>query len=381
MSRVRARRREPPVASPDSPDPSAYECGLLLDAHVRRHVVDAHLQLAAAGGLVTALFGPSGAGKTTVLRVLAGLERTTGHVRLNGRTWDDGATHLKSRHRRVGYLFQDAALFPHLDVDANIAYGLHTLPRVARPRRVAEALAAAGAEHLAGRRVPELSGGEAQRVALARALAPRPSLLLLDEPLSALDTPTRARLRTELRRVLLAQQIPAIIVTHDRAEALALADQVVVLIAGRVHQTGSPQHVFERPTDPAVAAVVGVETAVPGVVHGTRDGLVQVRVGELTLQALHETSVAPGTTVLVCIRAEDVALQLPATEQPASPRNRLSGRIRALLDEGPLVRAEIDCGFTLFAYVTRQAAADLALAVDQRVLAVVKSPSVHLIVR
>jgi molybdate transport system ATP-binding protein len=353
----------------------------LLDAHVRRHVVDAHLLLPAGSAPVTALFGPSGAGKTTVLRVLAGLERTSGHVRVRGATWDDGRSALQPRHRHVGYLFQDAALFPHLDVDANVAYGLTALPRAGRPARVAEALAAAGAEHLAGRRVTELSGGEAQRVALARALAPRPSLLLLDEPLSALDTPTRTRLRTELRRILLEQQIPTIVVTHDRAEALALADQVAVLIDGRIHQIGSPQQVFERPGDDAVAAVVGVETAVPGVVQHTDDGLIAVRVADRTLQAISESHLAAGTDVLVCIRAEDVALQLPAAEQPGSPRNRLLGLVRALLDEGPLVRVELDCGFILFAYITRQAASDLALTHGQQVVAVVKSPAVHLIAR
>jgi len=353
----------------------------LLDAHVRRHVVDAHLLLPAGMGGVTALFGPSGAGKTTVLRTLAGLERTSGHVRVGGEVWDDGRTFVASRHRRVGYLFQDAALFPHLDVDANVAYGLSQLPRRRHPERVAEALAAAGAAHLAGRRVPELSGGEAQRVALARALAPRPRLLLLDEPLSALDAPTRLRLRAELRRVLVEQQIPTLVVTHDRAEALALADRVVVLIDGRVHQVGSPQEVFERPADDAVAAVVGVETAVPGVIEVTAEGLTAVRVADRVVQAVDTAALAAGTDVLVCIRAEDVALQLPGAERAGSPRNSLPGQIRALLDEGPLVRVELDCGFTLFAYVTRQAAADLALALGQRVVAVIKSPSVHLIVR
>lgn len=358
---------------------------LLLDAHVRRHVVDAHLQLSADGGPVTALFGPSGAGKTTVLRVLAGLERTSGHVRVRGEVWDDGRTHLRARHRRVGYLFQDAALFPHLTVDANVAYGLRHLPRPDRPARVAEVLAAAGAAHLAGRRVPELSGGEAQRVALARALAPQPALLLLDEPLSALDSPTRMRLRTELRKVLVEQQVPTIVVTHDRAEALALADQVVVLIDGQVHQLGSPQQVFERPADPAVAAVVGVETAVPGTVEQTRDGLIAVRVADRVLQAVSThgltSGLTAGTDVLVCIRAEDVALQPVTPEQVGSPRNRLPGRVRALSDEGPLVRVELDCGFALFAYVTRQAARELSLALGQQLVAVVKSPSVHLIVR
>ncbi|MDD9205090.1 ATP-binding cassette domain-containing protein, partial [Georgenia sp. 10Sc9-8] len=194
------------------------------------------------GPPVTVLFGPSGSGKTTVLRVLAGLDRTPGgRVVMDGTVWDDGARHhLPARRRRVGYLFQDHALFPHLDVDANVAYGLVGVPRAERAGWVRAALRAADAGHLTGRRVAGLSGGEAQRVALARALAPSPQLLLLDEPLSALDGPTRAHLRAELRRILVAQAVPTVVVTHDRAEALALADRVVVLVDGRVRQTGTP---------------------------------------------------------------------------------------------------------------------------------------------
>lgn len=353
----------------------------VLDAHVRRHVVDAHLRLEATAGPVTALFGPSGAGKTTVLRTLAGLERTCGHVRFGQEVWEHGRTFVPARRRGTGYLFQDAALFPHLSVDANVGHGLGAVPRGERPTRVAEALAAAHAEHLAGRRVPELSGGEAQRVALARALAPRPRLLLLDEPLSALDTPTRLRLRGELRRVLLAQQIPTVLVTHERAEALALADSVVVLIGGRVHQQGSPQDVFERPADAAVAEVVGVETAVAGAVVETQDGVTAVRVADRTVHAVHGSPLADGTSVLVCIRAEDVALYPAGGSLHGSPRNTLPGTVRTLADEGPLVRVELDCGFALFAYVTRQSARELGLAPGVQLVAAVKTPSVHLLER
>ena len=166
--------------------------GLLIDARVRRHVVDAELSVP-DGTAVTVLFGPSGSGKTTVLRCLAGLDTLdAGHVRVRGSTWNDGERVLvPARRRRVGYLFQDHALFPHLSVLANVAYGLRGTPRAERDGRAREALAAALASHLVDRPVRQLSGGEAQRVALARALAPRPDLLLLDEPLSALDAATR----------------------------------------------------------------------------------------------------------------------------------------------------------------------------------------------
>jgi molybdate transport system ATP-binding protein len=356
--------------------------GPLLDARVRRHVVDACLAVPLTGPPVTALFGPSGAGKTTVLRAVAGLERTAGHVRVGDETWDDGkGAFVPARRRRVGYLFQEHALFPHLSVSANVAYGLRRLPRAERPGRVRDALAAAGAAHLTDRRVEQLSGGEAQRVALARAMAPRPRLLLLDEPLSALDAPTRLQLRADLRVTLLAQGVPTLLVTHDRAEALALADRVAVLVGGQVRQVGSPQEVFERPADADVAAVVGVETAAPGIVRGTDDGLVLVEVAGRTVTAVPQRPPAAGTAVLVCIRAEDVALH-PRDSPPAgSPRTVLPGTVVAATDEGPLVRVHLDVGFALHAYVTRPAAAELGLRPGLEVVAAVKSPAIHLVER
>jgi molybdate transport system ATP-binding protein len=357
-----------------------------LDAHVRRHVVDAVLSVPLTGPPVTALFGPSGSGKTTVLRALAGLDRTDGHVRFGEEVWDDGRRFVRPRRRRIGYLVQSSALFPHLSVRGNVAYGLHALTGAERERRVDEVLEVAGAAHLAGRRVPELSGGEAQRVALARALAPRPRLLLLDEPLSALDAPTRARLQADLRHLLVDQRLPTVVVTHDRAEALALADRVVVLVDGTVRQTGTPQEVFERPADPDVVRVVGVETAVPGRVVGDDDGLLAVEVGARTLTsaALPGTGAPPvpvGSDVLVCIRAEDVALAEPGAAPSGSPRNRLPAVVTGLRDEGALVRVDLDAGFALSAYVTRPGLQALDLRLDAPVCAVVKSPAVHLVVR
>jgi molybdate transport system ATP-binding protein len=365
--------------APSDPRPGT---GPLLDARVRRHVVDAALAVPLTGPPVTALFGPSGAGKTTVLRAVAGLERTAGHVRVGDEVWDDGRrVFVPARRRRVGYLFQEHALFPHLSVEANVVYGLRRLPRAERPERAREALAAAGAGHLTERRVDQLSGGEAQRVALARALAPRPRLLLLDEPLSALDAPTRLRLRTDLRATLLAQRVPTLLVTHDRTEALALADRVAVLVDGRVRQVGSPQEVFERPADPEVAAVVGVETAAPGTVLGAADGLARVDVSGRTVTAVPPRPLPVGAHVLVCIRAEDVALH-PSDAAPAgSPRNVLPGAVVTAVDEGPLVRVQLDVGFALHAYVTRPAAAELDLRPGLAVVAAVKSPAVHLVER
>jgi molybdate transport system ATP-binding protein len=347
-------------------------------------VLDVDLRLPLAGAPVTVLFGPSGAGKTTLLRCLAGLDRPdAGRIEMGGEVWADGGRFVPARRRRVGLLFQDHALFPHLSVAANVGYGLRRLPRRDRPARVAEALAIAGAAHLAGRPVRQLSGGEAQRVALARALAPRPRLLLLDEPLSALDTPTRTRLRTELRRVLTAAGVPSIVVTHDRGEALALGDRLVVLVDGRVQQVGDLAAVFGRPANPAVAAAVGVESTLAGEVVEAAGGLARVRVGTLTLTAGGEVAgLAGGDPVLVCVRAEDVALELPDQPHAASPRNRLPGTVTGLLADGPLLRVDLDCdGVPLVAYVTRLAGEDLHLRAGTRVDAVVKTTAVHLVDR
>lgn len=359
----------------------------VLEVRVRRHVVDADLTLPLDGPPVTVLFGPSGAGKTTILRTLAGLDRSPdSRVVLGGQVWDDGARRfVPPRHRRVGYLFQDHNLFPHLSVEANVTYGLRALPRHARAARAAEALTAVGAAHLAHRRPAALSGGEAQRVALARALAPDPQLLLLDEPLSALDAPTRARLRTELRRILVRAGVPTVVVTHDRAEALALGDRVVVLIDGRPHQVGPAAEVFDRPLDADVARAVGVETATPAVVTATDGPLVRLDVAGTPLTALLTGSpaVVPevGDAVVVCIRAEDVALELPGHDRPSSPRNHLRGTVSTVAAEGPLVRVDLDVGFGLAAYITRPALEELGLRPGTEVIAAVKSPAVHLVAR
>lgn len=354
-----------------------------LTVRVRRHVLDASLTLALEETPVTVIFGPSGSGKTTLLRCIAGLDRPEpgSHISLGDEVWDDARVHVPARRRRVGFLFQDHALFPHLDVDANVAYGLHRLPRRERAARVREALEVAGAAHLSGRAPRELSGGEAQRVALARALAPRPRLLLLDEPLSALDAPTRTRLRLELRQRLLAAGIPTLVVTHDRTEALTLGDRMAVLINGRVRQFGPVHDVFSHPADTDVATTVETETVVAGTVLGTIHGLTRLQVEQVELLAVAGGDLAPGTGVFVCIRAEEVALQLPHSQLQDSPRNHLAATISAITPAGPLLRVDLDAGFPLAAYVTGNTQEHLGLAPGQQVTAVFKAPAVHVIPR
>jgi molybdate transport system ATP-binding protein len=209
---------------------------------------------------VTVLFGPSGAGKTTLLRALAGLERPdAGRIAFGEETWFDAARgiDLPPQARKVGLLFQEYALFPHLSVAGNVGFGLAGRPREERRARIEELAASFGIADLLARRPAELSGGQRQRVALARALAPCPRLLLLDEPLSALDSPTREALREELRSLLDRSGVPAVVVTHDRAEALALGHRLAVLVDGVIRQVGPVERVFAAPADAEVARVVG----------------------------------------------------------------------------------------------------------------------------
>lgn len=356
-----------------------------LTARVRRHLLDVELTLDLQRSPVTVLFGPSGAGKTTLLRVIAGLDRPEpgSRVALDEDVWCDERTRVPTRGRRVGFLFQEHALFPHLSVAENVGYGLRHTARADKQTRIRDALERAGAAHLLPARVADLSGGEKQRVALARALAPAPRLLLLDEPFSALDTPTRARLRRELRAVVRDSRTPAIVVTHDRTEALALADSVLVLLDGRVRQHDTVENAFGRPVDPEVAAAVGTETTAAGQVSDTRHGITYVDVHGVTLAATSDRPLASGTPVIACIRAENVALTTgdPGGAAAASPRNHLPAVVVAVTDHGPVLRVDLDAGFPLAAYITRPARDDLALAPGVRVDAVIKAPAIHLVAR
>jgi molybdate transport system ATP-binding protein len=332
-------------------------------------------------GEVLVLFGPSGSGKTTVLRSLAGLDRPdAGAIAFGGETWFDAAAGIfvPPQRRRAGFLFQDFALFPHLSVGDNVAYGLGRLSPEDRKGRVEETARLLRVEPLLGRRIPRLSGGERQRVALARALAPRPRLLLLDEPLSALDAPTREELRGELRALLHHLGIPSILVTHDRVEALALGDRMAVLVDGTVRQVGPVERVFGAPADQAVARVVGTENVLPVRVAGNEGGLVVVEAGPVRLLA-----VDPGhlpAEAFACIRAEEVILE-NAPGAATSARNHLCGVVTSLVHEGPLVRVTLDCGVRLVALVTRPGAEQLGLAPGREVAALVKAQAVRLVPR
>ena len=342
--------------------------------------VRARLEVPLRGAPVTVLFGPSGSGKTTVLRCVAGLERPdAGSVRFGGEAWSEGGRLLVPPQRRgVGLLLQDHALFPHLTVAANVAFGLGGRPRAARAARVREVARRLRVEELLPRRPAEISGGQRKRVALARALAPEPRLLLLDEPLSALDAPTREELRGELRALLAASGVPAIVVTHDRVEALALGDRLAVLAEGGIRQVGPVLEVLATPADLAVARVVGTENVLPARVLRREAGLATVDAGGLELVGVDPGHL--GGEAFACFRAEEVVVE-EGSGLETSARNRLPGTVATRAEEGPLVRLGIDCGARVVALVTRASADRLGLAPGRRVTALVKAPAVRLVPR
>ena len=225
-------------------------------------------------GDIGVLIGPSGCGKTTLLRAVAGLERVSaGDIRLGGEVVSSARTQLAPEARRIGMVFQDYALFPHLDVGRNVAFGLRHLPAAERGQRVAEVLALVGLDGLQARFPHELSGGQQQRVALARALAPRPRLLLLDEPFSNLDVDLRERLAHELRGILKKAGATALFVTHDQLEAFAIGDQIGVMHDGRLHQWDDAYSLYHRPATRFVADFIGHGVFVPArIVADDQDG-------------------------------------------------------------------------------------------------------------
>src|SRR4051812_40781507 len=256
----------------------------LVASFVRRHSasvsVRADLEIDGGEQRVMVLFGPSGSGKTTILRCLAGLDQPQeGSIRFGDEVWFDASARLNRtpQQRRLAYVAQDYGLFPHLTVDQNVRFGMDADSRDAG-KRVETLLRTVHLQGMGSRLPAQLSGGERQRVALARALARNPRLILLDEPLAALDLPLRDPMRQELRQFLRSVDVPSIVVTHDRVDALTLGDRMAALPGGYVRQVGPVHGVFSRPADLAVAASVGVETVVPGQIVAVNHGLATVRV-------------------------------------------------------------------------------------------------------
>ena len=258
------------------------------------------------------LLGPSGCGKTTLLRLIAGFEdANAGEIRLSGAA----IGHLPPYRRRVNTVFQSYALFPHLTVEQNVSFGLEMmdLPAPEIARRTAEALELVQMAHLARRRPAQLSGGQQQRVALARALAPRPAVLLLDEPLSALDLKLRKEMQIELKRVQSDAGITFVFVTHDQEEALTMSDRIAVMQGGRILQVGSPLEIYERPAHRFVADFIGEINFIPGTTVAGDDGRQHVMTASGDRVACHAADIRSGESVTLAIRPERAQLSAVGT--------------------------------------------------------------------
>ncbi len=260
-------------------------------------------------GDIGVLIGPSGCGKTTLLRAVAGLERVSaGSIAIERETVSAATTHVPAELRRIGMVFQDYALFPHLDVGRNVAFGLNHLPKAERASRTAEVLELVGLAHMGNRYPHELSGGQQQRVALARALAPKPRLLLLDEPFSNLDVDLRERLAHEVRAILKAAGATALFVTHDQLEAFAIGDVIGVMHQGHLHQWDDAYALYHRPATRFVAEFIGHGVFAPAQIR-LEDGDVSVHTPLGALRDLEECPLPSAYEAGLCdvlLRADDI---------------------------------------------------------------------------
>jgi molybdate transport system ATP-binding protein len=376
---------ENPVAAPDVDRPTSPPAG--LSARVRKvyqneqdFVLD--VDFSAPSGF-TILFGPSGSGKTTLLDSIAGLTKpASGTITLGGRVFFDAQTgaDLPVPKRNLGYVFQDLALFPHLTVEGNVAYGLDRLSANERDERITSILQTFRILDLRKRRPREISGGERQRVALARSLVTDPCILLLDEPLAALDTATKSRILDDLRTWNEAHRIPILCVTHSREEVVALGERVIVLDRGRILAQGSPHEVIGAPRQETVAQLAGFENIFDASVESAHEerGTMTCRLSRS--EVLLETPLVRadvGSSMRIGIRAGDILL---ATIRPEglSARNLLPGKIVSLARRDVIIAARVDVGLEMEVHLTLAARDALGLAPGREVWLVVKTHSCHL---
>ncbi|MFX1765757.1 ABC transporter ATP-binding protein [Paraburkholderia sp. A1RI-2L] len=312
-----------------------------------------HVDLSVPDGKLVCFLGPSGCGKTTLMRIIAGLETpTSGTVTFAGRD----LTQVPANRRDFGMVFQSLALFPHMTVAENIAYPLRLrrVERSAQARRVAELLEMIQLPHMAGRKVTQLSGGQRQRVAIARAIASSPKLLLLDEPLSALDAKLREAMQVEIRLLQQRLGITTIMVTHDQREAMTMADEIVVMEKGQIAQVGKPLDIYRDPVNEFVADFIGLGNILPITFDGGRIGLPGGQ--SIVMNVPARVADAPGDIRLL-IRPEDVCVR-PATANPGE--NALPGKVTFVRDVGASIEATIECdGFTLTAATTPRETPDI----------------------
>lgn len=330
-------------------------------------------------GEVLAVVGPNGAGKSTLLLTISKLlVPASGSITYRG----TDLTHLKELdyRRNIALVMQDPLLFD-TTVYNNIRTGLRFrgLSKKEQEERIESWMERLKISHLRDRHSAQLSSGQAQRVSLARALVLNPAILLLDEPFSPLDSPTRSKLIEDLRTLLSRFGTTTVFITHDQEQALSLGDRVAIILDGMLRQVGSPESVFSSPRDSEVANFLGVENVLPGMVNESKNGKISVEVHHHQLEAIGDEQ--PGRQIFFCLRPEDITLWKTIDLPRSSARNVLTGKIASISIQGPLIEINIDCGFPLIALITRASAQELELDVDVSVAASFKASAVHLIPR
>lgn len=329
-------------------------------------------------GTILSLIGPNGAGKTTLLQTLASLIKLErGEIFLRGEKVTSNHGLLRYR-RKLAMVFQEPLLFD-MTVFQNVASGLKIrgMGSGEMEKRVMENLERFGIPHLVKRSAHKLSGGEAQRVALARALAIQPEILLLDEPFSSLDPPTRESLIEDLEKILRQTGTTTIFATHDRMEALRLSDRVAVMNQGRILQIGPPAEVMNQPIDEFVASFVGVEAILTGRVVKKDGGSFVASIMGREVEAVGDVEL--GESVVFCIRPENVTLAAHSFKESSSARNVFQGKILKVVPLGLYYKVQLYCGFPLVAYVTSHSLENLALKEGKEVVASFKATSIHVV--
>lgn len=317
------------------------------------------------------ILGPTGAGKTLLLETIVGFySPDSGEIWING----ENITNFPPEKRKIGFVYQDYMLFPHMTVKENVAFGLnmHSIPPVERKKAINDVLELTGLTHLRDRFPNTLSGGEQQKTALARALVIKPKILLLDEPLSALDVNTQKKLRNKLKKLHEELKITTVHVTHNQVEALILADHLAIMKAGTIIQTGSPEQVFHKPRNDFVARFVGFENLFEGKILENRGGVAKIDTGGVTVEAVTEKV----ENCLVGVRPDDIIV----SEHPfkSSIRNTLKGNLIDLVDMGSLVSLIVNVNNASFvALITKRSFLEMKLKKGSEVYLSFKASAVH----
>jgi molybdate transport system ATP-binding protein len=360
----------------------------MLDAHIIKRygsgsgqnlTIDVHVT--AAGG-VTVLFGASGAGKTSILRTIAGIiAPDEGRIALDDKVYFDSAAgvSLPMQERRVGFVFQNHVLFPHLTAEQNVLYGIRRGSPHSRLEHARELLSMLGIEKTADRYPHQLSGGEQQRIALARALATDPLIMLLDEPLSAVDVATRSHLLEEISSVQRRSGIPFLYVTHNHSEAVRLGDAIIVIDEGKVVQEGIPLEVFNAPRTASVARVVGAENVFVGRIlhHHFEDGMTSIDLNSCLIEA-PLNGLPVGSQVTIGLRSEDIIVSREHLTQ-TSARNVLQGVLKHIISDIDKTELVVSCGVDFKVSITPGTVRALGLEVGCSLYLLIKARAVHML--